>query len=393
MPQSTAAPGLLRIRYVPRLLGGSLVGRLPGAMASVAIPLTLRHNSADYGFVGLVAGVFALATAVGGPLLGRWVDRSGQLPVLVPAALGSGVGLAAVAAAPSRSAVVLAGAVLAGAATPPLEPCLRALWPDVVGAGDLETAYSLDSAAQELVFIGGPLAVAGCAAAGSPRAALWIGALLGCLGVLAVVSAPPARRWRSPPREPGLLGPLRSPGLVILLVSLTGVGAALGALNVLAVSYAERYRLPGGAPTLLALNACGALLGGLAYAALAGRWTASPVRRSLLLTTGLACGYALLCLLPPPPYMVGLMLLTGLFLAPVLSAGFVLVGALAPTGTSTEAFAWLVTLMNVGMALGSTAVGELLQWTSLHWAVPCCAAAVTAGLCVLLLGRRRLAGD
>ncbi|WP_037571382.1 MFS transporter [Phaeacidiphilus oryzae] len=382
--------GLLRAPHVPRLLGGSLVGRLPAAMATVAIPLTLRGTGAGYGFVGLAAGLFALATALGGPLLGRLVDRVGQSPVLLPAAVGHGVGLVAVALAPTRPAVVLLGALLAGASSPPLEPCLRALWPDVVGEEALEAAYSLDSASQELVFIGAPLVVSACAAVGSPRAALAVGALLGLAGVLTMASAPPARRWQSPPRAPDPLGPLRSPGLVILLVSLTGVGTALGVLNVFAVSYAEGHRMPGGAPTLLALNAGGALIGGVAYGAWAGRWTASPVRRSILLTAGLAVAYGFLCLTPAPPFMAALMLLTGLFLSPVLAAGFVLVGSLAPTGTSTEAFAWLVTLMNAGVAVGAALVGALLQRTTLPWAASCGAIGAAAGLAVLLLGRRRL---
>jgi hypothetical protein len=53
-----------------------------------------------------------------------------------------------VAVALDHRAGVVAGAALAGAATPPLEPCLRALWPDVVDAGKLESAYALDSASQ-----------------------------------------------------------------------------------------------------------------------------------------------------------------------------------------------------------------------------------------------------
>jgi len=136
-------------------------------MAGVAIPLTLRDSGAGYGFVGLVAGAFAVAAAVGGPCWGRLVDRAGQWRVLLCCAVGSGAGSVVIALAPARAVLVVLGAVLAGAATPPLEPCLRALWPDLVAAEVLESAYALDSASQELVFIGGPLVVAGCAAAGS----------------------------------------------------------------------------------------------------------------------------------------------------------------------------------------------------------------------------------
>ncbi|MEU1815699.1 MFS transporter [Streptomyces roseifaciens] len=380
---------LLRGPHVTRLLLGTLVGRLPSAMASVAVPLALRQAGASYGFVGVAVGVFAIASAIGGPLLGRLVDRAGQPLVLLPTALVAAVGFAVVAVAPGNRTAVLAGVALAGAATPPLEPCLRALWPDIVAPGKLEAAYALDSASQELVFVGGPLVVAGGVAVASPAAALWAGALLGIAGVLVVATAPPARVWKAPARSGDWLGPLRSRGLVVLLTGLTGAGVAIGTLNVLVVHYAEDHRLPGGAPTLLALNALGALIGGLAYGAVR-HWRVAPPRRTLLLMLGLTAGYGLLCLLPAPPLMAGLMILTGLFLAPVLTVVFVLVGELAPAGTVTEAFAWLVTLMTAGVALGSAVVGTVLETAGPTWAASCGVAGLAVGALVILAGQAHL---
>ncbi|MEV4362968.1 MFS transporter [Nonomuraea sp. NPDC049625] len=380
---------LLQAPYVTRLLLGTLAGRLPSAMAALAIPLVLRQAGASYDFVGLAAGAFAIAAAGGGPVLGRLVDRVGQVRVLVPAAVAAGAGLIAIAMAPSEPVAVVAGALLAGAATPPLEPCLRVLWPDLVPPARLESAYAMDSASQELVFVGGPLVVAGCVAAGSAAGALWVGALLGLLGVFVVATASPTRDWKAPVRSPDWLGPLRSRGLTVLLVSLTGVGAAIGGLNVLVVFYTEHRYVVGGAATLLALNAFGALVGGLGYGAV--RWSSSPPRRTLLLTVGLAAAYALLCLVPSPPYMAGLMILTGLFLAPVLTAAFVLVGKLAPAGTVTEAFAWLVTLMTTGIALGSTAAGLVLEHATESWAASVGVLGVAVGVVVLAAGQRCLA--
>ncbi|HBF83370.1 MAG TPA: MFS transporter, partial [Streptomyces sp.] len=38
--------------YVPRALGGALIGRLPTAMTALAMTLTLRAHDADFRFVG-----------------------------------------------------------------------------------------------------------------------------------------------------------------------------------------------------------------------------------------------------------------------------------------------------------------------------------------------------
>lgn len=379
---------LLRGRYVARLLAGTLIGRLPAAMAALAIPLALRRSGISYGFVGLAVGTFAIAAAIGGPLLGRLVDRAGQVRVLGLTSVAAAGGFAIMALAPSAAMAVLPGAALAGAATPPLEPCLRVLWPDLVAVGELESAYAMDSAAQELVFIGGPLVVAACVAIGSPVVALWTAGLLALAGVLVVVTAPPVRAWRAPARTADWLGPLRAGGLVVLLTSLTGVGIALGMLNVVVISYAERHHLPGGAATLLALNALGALIGALGYGAI--RWTLPPARRLLLLLAGLAIGYALFCTQPSPPAMCAVMILTGLFLAPVLTVTFILVGELAPDGTVTEAFAWLVTLLTCGTAVGSVITGSLLQYVGASWAASCGALGVMSCIVAQLIGRRRL---
>jgi MFS family permease len=181
---------------------------------------------------------------------------------------------------------------------------------------------------------------------------------------------------------------LRSRGLVVLLASLSGAGFAIGVLTVLVVSYAERQPVPGGAPALLALNAGGALVGALVYGAI--RWRAPARARAVACACGLLLGYGLLATVPPPPYMAGLMLLTGLFLAPLLTVTFLLIGDLAPRGTTTEAFAWLVTLFACGSSAGSAVVGVVLDKAGLHWAAACSAVGVTACLATLLTGYRLL---
>lgn len=372
---------IFRRPYVIRLLVGSWLGRLPVAMAAIAIPLALRDVGADYAFVGGVAATYALSSAIGSPVIGRVIDRVGQPRVLVLTGLLSAAGFALIAIAPTGRATVVVGALVAGAFTPPLEPCLRVLWPDVVRREELDSAYAIDSAAQELVFVAGPLTVAACAAVVSPLAALWVQMVLILAGVASFALAVPSRRWR--PERPARrhwLGPLRHPGLAILLVAAAGMGYALGTLNLLVVAYAERTPLPGGAPVLLAVNAAGSLLGAVAYGAV--RWSIQPRMRILLFAVGLFASYSLLAFVPGPPLMLALMALTGLFLAPMLTAAFGLIAGLAPRGTTTEAFAWLVTLFVAGSSAGPAVVGRILDAGDLHLA------AVNAGLgagCFLLL--------
>lgn len=373
---------VLRRPYCFRMLSGSWIGRLPMAMAAVAIPLALRHAGADYVFIGAAAGSYAISSAIGAPVIGRIVDRIGQVKVLVPTALLATAGFVVIAVAPARHAAVLTGVILAGAFTPPLEPCLRVLWPGIVRRDELDNAYAVDSAAQELLFVVGPLAVSLCVAVLAPIAALWVEAVLTLLGVLVFATAPPSRQWRPEQgHDRHWLGPLRRTGLLILLLAPAGIGFAIGTLNVLAVGYTERNPLPGGAPILLTIYSAASLLGVLIYAAV--RWTIQPRTRVLLFACGLAAGYGLLPIVPSPPLMAALMVPAGFFLAPLLTATFSLIGDLAPPGTVTEAFAWLVTLFTAGESAGAAIVGPVLDRGDLHWAAAY--ASLGAAVCLLLV--------
>ncbi|MEY9850060.1 MFS family permease [Streptacidiphilus sp. BW17] len=392
---------VLRAPLVTRLLAGTLTGRLPAGMTVVAIALALRAAGAGYAQIGLTTACYAIAAAIGGPVLGRAVDRLGQPRVLLSSAVVAAGGYVLLALAPGSAALAMAGAALAGLAMPPLEPCLRALWPEIVDEEQLETAYALDSASQQLLYVAGPLLVAGIAAFGPARAALWLAAGLGLAGTLVVATSGPARAWRpvaasakgdgssNGGRSPHhWLGPLRSRGLVLLLLAFAGTGWSVGGQNILFVAYAqEHHGLPGGAGLLLALAAFAGLLGALAYGAV--RWKRPTSTRTWALAAGMAVCYLPLLTVPGPLGMSLAATLSGLGLAPLLAAAFVLIAELAPAGTTTEAFAWLVTVFSTGNALGSAASGVVVG-SSLRAAALVACAGITAGAVLLLLCRRWL---
>src|SRR5262245_9420799 len=90
----------VRVPGVGRLLGSSVVARLPLASLGIALLVHARHVTGSFAAAGLVAGAYAGAVGVGGPVLGRLVDRIGQTVVLVASATVSGGLLAAVALLP-----------------------------------------------------------------------------------------------------------------------------------------------------------------------------------------------------------------------------------------------------------------------------------------------------
>jgi MFS family permease len=351
---------LLRAPWSARLLGGTLLGRLPNGMGVLAIVLFTRDEGGGYALGGALSAVHALAAGAGQPVLGRMMDRLGQPKILLPSALLAGLGfvLFAVTGISSVPVAVLTVA-LAGFFTPPLEPGLRALWPDVLDEpAQVQAAYSMDAATQELIFTFGPVLVV-LSGLVSDTAPLYAAAALGLAGTLVVTTSRPSRGWKGAVRSAHWAGALRSRGLLVLASSLGFIGLSLGVFTVATPAYAEGQGVPGAAGWLLAVNALGALTGGLVYGSRV--WPGEPERHVPPLLAGLTTGYALLMLTPPVPVMAMLAYLAGICLAPVLACVFGLVEGLAPRGTVTEAFAWIVAAMTVGTAAGSALAGWLQE--------------------------------
>jgi MFS family permease len=169
----------------------SLAGRLCYGIVSLSLILTLTDGRHDYGFTGFVMALFGAPIVLVSPFRAWMVDRHGPRRALPPMAVGFAGVLVAIAVIPVRSGVndaaiaVLAAA--AGAFAPPLGVVMRTLWSALIDDPKvLQTAYSLDGVAEELLYVTGPvmgLAVVLIPAALSPNL-LVLALLVGLAGVL-----------------------------------------------------------------------------------------------------------------------------------------------------------------------------------------------------------------
>jgi MFS family permease len=356
----------LRSPHAKFLLAANLLGRLPAGMVPLGIVLFLRAHQVGFGAVGAITAVYGLSAAVGGPLLGRMVDRFGQPAVLAAGGLCSAAGLVGVAAfAPGRLGIAAAAACVAGFCNPPLEPCVRALWPTVLpSARAIVVAYTLDASLQQVVFVLGPALVVVIAAVVSPAAALPITAAALVLGTGLYLRPEPVRRWRAEPRHPHWAGPLRSATIRRLLASMSCVGLSLGALSIAAVAYQEHVRHSGISGAVLGVNAFGALVGSFAYGA--RPWRLGLEKQLIAMQVAAAVLFLPLALILPIPLTLLFVLCGGAFLSPLLNCAFTITAQAAPRGSTTEAFAWLVSSIGLGTAAGSSLAGILQQHAGLR---------------------------
>jgi MFS family permease len=350
---------LFSVEGYTRLLVSSLLGRLPSGMFSLSILLLVDTRTHSFLDAGLAVGAFTLTGAAGGPFLGALVDRVGQTRVLMPTAAGQAALLTALALVAHGAVATVALAALAGAVQPPIAGCIRALWAQVAGEGEmLESAYALDATTQELIWTLGPLLVGSTATLLSPAAAVLLCAAVTLGGTLFFASSRLSSGWQATAAsERSRGGALADPGLRALLGTVLFAGVVIGAvevgLPVLAAQHGSRWA----AGPLLALFSVGSMAGGLLYSARS--WRLPIGQRYEVLLLAMAVAVAPLIAVHSIAVVLPLGVIAGLGVAPMLSAQFSLVGTLAAAGTATEAFTWHRAATIAGMAAGSMLAGSL----------------------------------
>jgi MFS family permease len=377
----------------PLLIGGT-IGRIPYGMEVVAIILLLRATGLSYAEVGLVTGLGGVTMALASPAIGRLVDRVGQTRVLVATvclSLATQAGLLAAAVAGAGVVPLALLGAASGVVVPPVSPCMRTLWPELVGRDRLDTAYAFDALQLEVFFILGPLLAAAIASAVSPEAAYATSFSLEAAGGLVFASSRVSRAWRPAPRDGDEehASVMATPGLRTLFASLAVGSIALGVLEIGIAAFAEREGSRADTGWLFALWGGGSLAGGLWYGA--RRWRATADVRFLWVSGALAVGLAPLPLAGTLPVFAVLVVVAGLALAPSTAAGYSLVGELSPPGATTEAYAWQIVAYVAGSSVGGWLAGTMVEELSVEAALACAPVMAAAGLAVAIIGRRSLA--
>ena len=377
---------VLRAPHVLALVLSSVLARMPIGIVGLALILFVEERTGSFGQAGAVSAAFAISAGLISPLQGRLIDRHGQTRVLLPAVIVHTAALVAIVAAglaDAPLAVLLVLAAVAGGAVPPVSAALRPLWPSLL-AGDAElitAAYALDAILIEAVFTGGPLLTGLVVALFSPAAALIVGAVLVLGGTLWFVAQPPSRAWRGEPHDVGWAGPLHSPGMRTLLYAAAPAGVIFGGMEVALAGFGEEHGHASLAGPLIAAWSIGSAVGGGVYGAFAPR-LGSLDRLWLRLTLILPLATALVLVAGSPVAMFLVIPFAGFFIAPMQAAQNQLVGHVAPAGTITEAFTWVLMGLVVGVSAGNALAGVLVDESGWRAAVAACCAGGLLGAAI-----------
>ena len=396
MPSLAPYGAVLRTPHVRIAFASSLVGRLCYGIVSLSLLLTLTAGGHNYGFAGLVMALFGLAIVLASPVRARLVDQHGPRRVLPLMAWGFAIILVPLTlirpgSAPDDTAIaLLAGA--AGACPPPLGVVMRTLWSTLVDDQSvLQTAYSLDGVAEELLYVAGPAFVGVLTIVATPSVGLWVTAGLAISGTALFIRSPALQAWPARPAKPPPAQTQQTPGtsgrpILTLAFAAGSIGLCLGGLGLVTVAYSQARHDPAAVAWIGAAMSAGSALGGLAYGAVA--WKLSPQRRLALLATGLAALLMPAALSPDLVVLAILVALAGILVSPALATAYVLTSNRASPTARTQAGNWVNSGYNAGSSAGSALSGQLVSRIPLGACLPVLAA--PALLAVLPLWRAQL---
>jgi MFS family permease len=345
------------------------VMRLPSAIYPLALVLLVSAHTGKYAFAGVLSGVFVVANGVGLVVLARVVDRFGQGHALLPATgvhVASAVILGVLAQSDAPLWTLTVPTAVLGFTYLPVGSLVRARWSYVLGIRpELATAYSLESALDEVIFTAGPLIASLCATLVHPLLGVGLGVGLTLAGAVWLRE----QRATEPPAHGEShvsVSPLRSRGMVLLCLTMAAMGATFASVEVTMVAFAGQHGHRNLSGLLLAAFAGGSAISGFAYGA--RHWHAPLLDRFRLQAYVFGVMPALFLLAANVPILAVIALVVGLSIAPTLITAFGLVQAQVPTSALTEGLAWLVTGLSVGYGAGSSLVGGIADAHGARWA-------------------------
>ncbi|MGI8406321.1 MAG: MFS transporter [Thermomicrobiales bacterium] len=375
----TDVPGYRALLAEPGVLGFFLagcIGRIPLAMRAMGCILLVQLITGSYAMAGLVGAVETLVGAVAAPRIGRIADRYGERTILIWGTLVQAVGIIGlVLSAHFGAHIVLmsVSAAMVGSSSVPFGSLSRARWTNLLGTGPtLERAYSMESMADEMGFVIGPLLVVPLCVEVDPAAGILVAMLFSIAAALMMM------------RQPGIQGHggkevrlspthassdkhgsvIAIPGVRVVVAILFAVGFVFGAVDIMIVAFAREHGSPGATSVLAALFAFGSFIGAALYGVI--NWKSTVDQRFKIAIWWLALGTIPVVLANSLVFMGVAGIFIGLSISPALIAAKTVIEHLSPRAALTEAFAWLGSALATGAALGSMISGYFLDHISLR---------------------------
>ncbi|MFI2780811.1 MFS transporter [Streptomyces sp. ALB3] len=374
-----AVPGMAPLLGVSFLVRTAVTASVMALTMYVVLGLDLGYAAA-----GGLAATLTTGLALGGPLLGRMIDRRGLRAVLLVTVVAQVVFWLCVPALPYGA--LLGAAFAAGLLMVPAQPVTRQAMTAMTTAEQRRAAFALESVQGELAYMVGPAVVILSSTKVSPDVVAWgLGATIMIGGIGLFLLDPPLLADAGTEAGGGSNGTTARParrewlgtGMIAVLTMAFGTAMLLSGVDIAIVATLEEVGQVSWAAMVVAVLGVTSVVGGLVYGASSRSmptWLLLGLLGLVTIPGGFAGDWPWLCVA-----VVG----TGFLAAPTLSAVTGAMIRLAPAGVRGEATGLQSSAQSAGFALGSPIVGLAMDVS-----VPAAgfAAAGLSGLAAALTG-------
>lgn len=359
-----AVPGGWRFSFAGFIL------RMPISMLYLAIVLFVVSETDSYALAGALSMFASVVLAIATPLWSRAADQFGQNRILSITApvhvffLGLFVYLVK-SDAPTWSwfaAAMIFEAFVIGSGQ-----MVRRRWIHAIGDDRklIDTAYSFEALVDEVIFTSGPVIATLIASIFFPAAAIFTA--MGFLSVGALLFL--AQKKTQPPAHPREAGEdhsllIRDKFIRALFVPLMMTGAFFSSTGLVIVGYSDEYGIREYSGFFIAIWSFSS--GVSAFISGAIHWKINEAKRfvnSLFALTGLTLPIFIVAQVFEGNLLIMafVLLINGLAIAPLLTAGLAVAERSVSEKRTTEVLAWAIAALNLGGAIPTALTGYIID--------------------------------
>ena len=352
-------------------VGFGALGRIPMAMNTVAIVFLVSDVRDSFALAGLTSAFYTLSGAIFSPRVGKLADQYGTRSVLLPVTAINAVATLGLLYFIDHSTIgLLLLAAVCGATFPNIGSYTRTRWSrSIDDQKELSSALSLESVFDETAFVVGP-ALAGFLlslyGSSSPLLAGIVFLVIGGVG-LALTSTDHGGFARV--HDDHTRGILAIPYVKSLLLSLIALGLLFGSNFVVIIAVAKEAGRVSEGGLWVGLYPIGSTISGLIYGFI--HWKiSSSIRYTVSLAVMTVCTSGIL-FFQDLDTIVFWIIISGVAIGPALISANAYMKELVPLSRLNEAFAFVSAALSIGVTIGSTSAGLIVEkfdgWTGFYF--------------------------